>query len=376
MLSKIECPRCGGASANFVHGMCRACYMHDYHQRRSAAAVTQCPRCGVASANFVHGVCRACYMRDYHQRRSAAPATDKQRVFETPTLIDDSDDMRDGERQRQLLCGQCGESTVYARGRCQNCYKRDRQYRLRQRRCVECGKLGMYARGLCQNCYMRDRRRHQRMKLHTCVVCAVSFQSVRRDALYCSAGCRQKAHRVGKAGLLPKTAHAGERGAAIETQATLAARIGVQAHAVTDFDRRLGQINSTIEEAAKLGRTKAVFSAIDGPRKAHQALAGGHRKASTLVDLKAKRATLGAKERQIEAEAAPIRNVAEPIGAETDSEWAIRWLLALIMLCCDSPAIGATAAARNGPQNDAALPKIGRYSAGRRLTRRVSEFQN
>jgi hypothetical protein len=195
------------------------------------------------------------------------------------------------------------------------------------------------------------------MKLHTCVVCAVSFQSVRRDALYCSAGCRQKAHRLGKAGLFPKTAHAGGRGAAIETQSTLAAPIGVQAHAVADFDRRPGQINSTIEEAAKRGRIKALFSAIDGPRKARQALDGGHRKASTLANLKAKRATLAANGRQIEAEAAPIRDVAKPIGAETDSERAIRWLLALIMLCCDSPATGPTVAARNGPQNDAALPK-------------------
>jgi hypothetical protein len=198
------------------------------------------------------------------------------------------------------------------------------------------------------------------MKLHTCMVCAVSFQSARRDALYCSAGCRQKAHRVGKAQLFPKTAHAGARGAATETHATLAARIGVQAHAIADFDRRLGQINSTIEEAAKRGRIKAIFSAIDGQREARQALAGGHRKASTLADLKPRRATLGAKGRQIEAEAAPIRDVAEPIGAETHSELALRWLLALIMLWCDPPARAHTAAAsaRNRPQNDVPLPKI------------------
>jgi hypothetical protein len=49
-----------------------------YHQRNSAAAVTQCPKCGVTNANFVRGVCRACYMRDYHQRRSAAAVKDKQ----------------------------------------------------------------------------------------------------------------------------------------------------------------------------------------------------------------------------------------------------------------------------------------------------------
>jgi hypothetical protein len=208
---------------------------------------------------------------------------------------------------------------------------------------------------------MRDRRRYHRIKLRACAVCAVSFQSVRRDALYCSAGCRQKAHRVGKAQLFGTAAHAGERGAvesAIETQATHAACIDAKAHAVADLDRTLGQIDSTIEEAAKRGPIAAVFSATDG--QARQVLAGGHRKASTLADLKAERATSGAKRRQIEDEAAPIRHVAEPVGAETGSEWALRWLLALIMLCCDPPAKAHTAgaSARNRPRSHAALPKI------------------
>jgi hypothetical protein len=50
-----------------------------------------------------------------------------------------------------------------------------------------------------------------------------------------------------------------------------------------------------------------------------------------LADLKAERANLGIKGRQIEAEAL-IRHVAEPIGAETDSERPIRLLLALMMM--------------------------------------------
>jgi hypothetical protein len=106
--------------------------------------------------------------------------------------------------------------------------------------------------------------------------------------------------------------------------ATLAARIEVHAHALADLDQRPGQIDSTLEEAAKRGRTNAAPWAIDGQRKARQVLAG---------DLKTERATLGANGRQIEAEAAPIRHIAEPIGADTDSEWAIRCLLALMVLC-------------------------------------------
>ena len=49
--------------------------------------------------------------------------------------------------------------------------------------------------------------------------------------------------------------------------------------------------------------------------------------------------------RQTETEAAPIRYVAELIGTDTDSERAIRWLIALMVLCCDPLAIALTAAA-------------------------------
>jgi hypothetical protein len=199
------------------------------------------------------------------------------------------------------------------------------------------------------------------MKHCACAVCGVSFQSVRRDALYCSLSCRQKAHRAAKAQLYPKAAHGGERNAlqsAIETQdATLAARIDVQAHAVADLDRR--RIDSTIEDAAKRGRTEAALSAIDGQRKPPHVLAGERQQeASTVADLKAERATLDANGQQIEAEAAPISCDAKPIGADTDREWAIRWLLALMVLCCDPPALTAAASARNGPQSDVTMLKI------------------
>jgi len=145
-------------------------------------------------------------------------------------------------------------------------------------------------------------------------------------------------------------AHVGDRGAAtsaIETQdAALAAKIDVQAHKVADLDRRLGQIDSTIEEAAKRGRTNAALSAMDGQRKARGALVDErNREAGTLAALKAERAGLGAKGKQIETEAAPIRYVAELLGVETDPEKAIRWLIALMVLCCDPLAIALTAAA-------------------------------
>jgi hypothetical protein len=64
-----------------------------------------------------------------------------------------------------------------------------------------------------------------------------------------------------------------------------------------------------------------------------------------LGDLKSDRAKLKAKGKKIETEAAPIRYVAELMGAETDSERAIRWLIALMVLCCDPLAIALIAAA-------------------------------
>lgn len=145
-------------------------------------------------------------------------------------------------------------------------------------------------------------------------------------------------------------AHVRERGAAtssIEMQdAGLAARIEVAAHAVADLDRRLGQIDSTIEEAAKRGRTTTALTAIEAQRKPREVLAARRQREGTaLADLKAERAALGAKGRQIETEAAPIRYVAELLGADTDSERAIRWLILMMVLCCDPLAIALTAAA-------------------------------
>jgi hypothetical protein len=69
------------------------------------------------------------------------------------------------------------------------------------------------------------------------------------------------------------------------------------------------------------------------------------REASTLAALKTERAVAAAKGRQVEAEASPIRYVAELVGAGQDDERAIRWLIALMVLCCDPLAVALTAAA-------------------------------
>jgi hypothetical protein len=146
-------------------------------------------------------------------------------------------------------------------------------------------------------------------------------------------------------------AHVGERGAAsaaLETQTgRIDASIEVATSKVTDLDRRIGQIDTAIEEAAKRGKaTKAALAAIDGQRQARQKLASERNEAASgLAALKTERATVAAQGRRIETEAAPIRYVAELLGAGADSEQAIRWLIALMVLCCDPLAIALTAAA-------------------------------
>jgi len=104
-------------------------------------------------------------------------------------------------------------------------------------------------------------------------------------------------------------------------------------------------MNTAIEVAAKRGRTGTALSAIESQKKARAALVEERkRESATLVTLQTERAQVAAKGRQAETEAAPIRYVAEMLGADTDSERTIRWLIALMVLCCDPLAIALTAA--------------------------------
>jgi hypothetical protein len=85
--------------------------------------------------------------------------------------------------------------------------------------------------------------------------------------------------------------------------------------------------------------------AIEALRKTREVLAEQRQhQGKALADLKAERAALGAKARQVAIEDAPIRYVAELLGADADSERAIRWLIVMMVLCCDPLAIALTAA--------------------------------
>jgi hypothetical protein len=145
-------------------------------------------------------------------------------------------------------------------------------------------------------------------------------------------------------------AHVGERGAAqagLATQdAVLAGKIEVATHALADVDGRIAQIDSAIAEATRRGRTTGAMSIMEAQRRTRAGLVDERiRSEAALAALKAERASVAARGRQIETEAAPIRYVAELVGADTDAERAIRWVIALMVLCCDPLAITLTAAA-------------------------------
>jgi hypothetical protein len=101
---------------------------------------------------------------------------------------------------------------------------------------------------------------------------------------------------------LPMWENAGVATSRLEEQtADLKAKIDVQAHKVVDLDRRLAQIDATIEEAAKRGRTNSALSAMEGPKKLRGGLGDErNQEAATLAALKAERASLTARGKQIE----------------------------------------------------------------------------
>jgi hypothetical protein len=106
------------------------------------------------------------------------------------------------------------------------------------------------------------------------------------------------------------------------------------------------QIDATIAEATWRGRTNTALAAMEAQKKARAALADERkREAGTLAALQAERATVIARGRQVEVESAPIRYVAELVGASADSEKATRWLILMMVLTCDPLAIALTAAA-------------------------------
>ena len=150
-------------------------------------------------------------------------------------------------------------------------------------------------------------------------------------------------------------AHLGDRAiatSAVEIQtATAGAMIQVQTDTIADIDRRLGQIDDAVAEMTKRGRTNGALDAIQSQRKARADLVAERRhEADILTKLKTEQAAVAARVRAVEVESAPLRYVAQLIGATTEE--AIRMLILLMVLTCDPLAIALTAAAAARSKED------------------------
>jgi len=125
---------------------------------------------------------------------------------------------------------------------------------------------------------------------------------------------------------------------------TLDARLTAQSATVADLDGRIAQIDRAVDESTRRGRVARAISIATQKRATRDGL-DGQRQAATaaLVGLQAQRAALVGERVRVEASTGPIRYLAMMAGATPEA--AVRWLILLMVLCCDPAAIALTVAA-------------------------------
>jgi hypothetical protein len=124
----------------------------------------------------------------------------------------------------------------------------------------------------------------------------------------------------------------------------LDARVTAQSAVVADIGNRVGQIDRAVDESTRRGWVTRSVTIATQQRVTRDGLDAQRQAATaTLVGLQAQRATLVAERLCIEASVGPIQNLAVMVGAAPEA--AVRWLILLIVLCCDPAAIALTVAA-------------------------------
>ena len=124
----------------------------------------------------------------------------------------------------------------------------------------------------------------------------------------------------------------------------LDARVRAQSAAVADLDGRIAQIDRAVDELTRLGRVTRAINIATQQRVTRDGLDTQRQAATaTLVGLQAQRAALAGERSRIEASAGPIQYLAMMAGVAP--EVAVRWLILLMVLCCDPAAIALTVAA-------------------------------
>ena len=121
------------------------------------------------------------------------------------------------------------------------------------------------------------------------------------------------------------------------------ARLTHQLATLADLDRRISQIDAAVDESTRRGRMVGAMNLADQQRKTRDTLVTARQAAAAvLIETRAQRAALAAEATRVEAAAGPVQYLATIVG--TDSETAVRWLILLMVLCCDPAAIALTIA--------------------------------
>ncbi len=137
---------------------------------------------------------------------------------------------------------------------------------------------------------------------------------------------------------------ASSRSGVTERLEALDARVTAQTAAVADLDSRITQIDRAVDESTKRGRVTRAINIATQQRVTRDGLDTQRQAATaTLVGLQAQRAALAGERTRIEASAGPIQYLAMMVGVAP--EVAVRWLILLMVLCCDPAAIAMTVAA-------------------------------
>jgi hypothetical protein len=144
---------------------------------------------------------------------------------------------------------------------------------------------------------------------------------------------------------------ASSRSSVTERIEALDARVTAQTAAVADLDSRIAQIDRAVDESTRRGRVTRAISIAAQQRVTRDGLDTQRQAATTtLVGLQSQRATLAGERSRIEASAGPIQYLAMMVGAAPEA--AVRWLILLMVLCCDPAAIALTVAAAGSRARD------------------------
>jgi len=137
---------------------------------------------------------------------------------------------------------------------------------------------------------------------------------------------------------------ASARSSVAERIEALDARVTAQSATVADLDSRIAQIDRAVDESTRRGRVTRAINIATQQRAARDGL-DAQRQAATaaLVGLQTQRAALVGERFRVEASTGPIQYLAMMAGATPEA--AVRWLILLMVLCCDPAAIALTVAA-------------------------------